>query len=66
MVLHRPVELAPFFGNLTQPLHLRGEYTVRLTVDGKTYTQPALVAPDPRGAKPYDADENPNNDDDNN
>jgi hypothetical protein len=39
---------------------------VRLTVDGKTYTQPALVAPDPRGTKPYDADENPNNDDDNN
>ena len=43
-----------------------GEYTVRLTVDGKTYMQPAVVDPDPRGAKPYDADENPNNDDDNN
>ncbi|MGA7155952.1 MAG: hypothetical protein WBY53_03850 [Acidobacteriaceae bacterium] len=43
-----------------------GEYTVRLVVDGKTYSQPALVAPDPRGAKPYDADENPDNDDDNN
>jgi len=27
-----------------------GEYTVRLTVDGKTYTQPATVKPDPRGA----------------
>ncbi len=41
-----------------------GEYSVRLDVDGKTYTQPALVAPDPRGAKPYDAADNPNNDDD--
>jgi hypothetical protein len=27
-----------------------GEYTVRLTVDGKTYTQPVAVKPDPRGA----------------
>jgi hypothetical protein len=26
-----------------------GEYTVRLTVDGKTYDQPASVKPDPRG-----------------
>jgi hypothetical protein len=26
-----------------------GEYTVRLTVDGKTYTQPVAVKPDPRG-----------------
>jgi photosystem II stability/assembly factor-like uncharacterized protein len=42
-----------------------GEYTVRLVVDGKTYSQPAMVAPDPRGAKPYDADDNPDNDDDN-
>ena len=25
-----------------------GDYTVRLTVDGKTYTQPATVKPDPR------------------
>jgi hypothetical protein len=25
-----------------------GEYTVRLTVDGKTYTQPVTVKPDPR------------------
>ena len=32
-----------------------GDYTVRLSVDGKTYTQPAVVAPDPRGAHPYDA-----------
>ena len=27
-----------------------GDYTVRLTVDGKTYTQPVTVKPDPRGA----------------
>jgi hypothetical protein len=26
-----------------------GEYTVRMTVEGKTYTQPATVKPDPRG-----------------
>jgi photosystem II stability/assembly factor-like uncharacterized protein len=26
-----------------------GEYTVRLTVDGKTYTQPVTIKPDPRG-----------------
>jgi photosystem II stability/assembly factor-like uncharacterized protein len=26
-----------------------GSYTVRLTVDGQTYTQPVLVKPDPRG-----------------
>jgi photosystem II stability/assembly factor-like uncharacterized protein len=27
-----------------------GDYTVRLTVDGKSYTQPVAVKPDPRGA----------------
>jgi hypothetical protein len=27
-----------------------GAYTVRLTVDGQTYTEPATVKPDPRGA----------------
>ena len=26
-----------------------GQYTVRLTVDGQTYTQPVVVKPDPRG-----------------
>jgi photosystem II stability/assembly factor-like uncharacterized protein len=26
-----------------------GQYTVRLTVDGKTYTQPVTIRPDPRG-----------------
>jgi hypothetical protein len=33
-----PVALAP------------GKYTVRLTVDGQSYTQPVTVKPDPRGA----------------
>jgi photosystem II stability/assembly factor-like uncharacterized protein len=27
-----------------------GQYTVRLTVDGQTYTQPLTIKPDPRGA----------------
>jgi hypothetical protein len=27
-----------------------GKYTVRLTVDGRTYTQPVTIKPDPRGA----------------
>jgi photosystem II stability/assembly factor-like uncharacterized protein len=27
-----------------------GQYTVRLTVDGQTFTQPVMVKPDPRGA----------------
>jgi photosystem II stability/assembly factor-like uncharacterized protein len=26
-----------------------GDYTIRLTVDGQTYTRPAVIAPDPRG-----------------
>jgi hypothetical protein len=26
-----------------------GQYTVRLTVDGQTYTQPVALKPDPRG-----------------
>jgi hypothetical protein len=26
-----------------------GQYTVRLTVDGQTYTQPVTIKPDPRG-----------------
>jgi len=30
------------------PLVLPGTYTVRLTVDGKRYTQPLIVRPDPR------------------
>jgi hypothetical protein len=29
-----------------------GAYTVRLVVDGQTYTQPVMVKPDPRGAGP--------------
>jgi len=31
------------------PVLQPGQYTVRLTVDGQTYTQPATVKPDPRG-----------------
>ena len=31
------------------PILKPGEYTVRLTVDGKTYTQPVTVKPDTRG-----------------
>jgi photosystem II stability/assembly factor-like uncharacterized protein len=34
-----------------------GNYTVRLTVDGQTYTQPAVIAPDPRGVPIDNADE---------
>jgi photosystem II stability/assembly factor-like uncharacterized protein len=40
-----------------------GDYTVRLTVDGKTYTQPAVVAPDPRGATGDNANEGAATDD---
>jgi hypothetical protein len=29
-----------------------GQYTLRLTVDGETYTQPVTVKADPRGAPP--------------
>ena len=31
-----------------------GTYTIRLVVNGQTYSQPAVVNADPRGAKPYD------------
>ncbi len=27
-----------------------GQYSVRLTVDGQSYTQPVTIKPDPRGA----------------
>ena len=37
------------------PVLKPGDYTVRLTVDGKTYTQPAVVMPDPRNL-PEDAE----------
>ncbi|MGA2133424.1 MAG: hypothetical protein ABSH50_14110 [Bryobacteraceae bacterium] len=36
-----------------------GQYTVRLTVDGKTYSQPVTVRPDPRGAPNGVADGKP-------
>ncbi len=31
------------------PMLPTGQYTVRLTVDGQTYTQPVAIKPDPRG-----------------
>lgn len=39
--------MAEFFGG-GAPLVLPGNYTVRLTVNGQTYTQPLRVKPDPR------------------
>ncbi len=30
------------------PLLQSGQYIVRLTVDGQTYTQPVMIKPDPR------------------
>jgi len=36
-----------------------GPYTVRLTVDGQTYTQPVAIKPDPRGAPLTGSDGNP-------
>ena len=36
---------------------LPGDYTVRMTVDGQTYSQPVTIKPDPRGVP--DAAENP-------
>jgi hypothetical protein len=40
-----------------------GEYTVRLTVDGKDYSQSATVKPDPRGINANTANEDVNNHD---
>jgi hypothetical protein len=37
------------------PLALPGRYTVKLTVDGKTYTQPLIVKMDPRVKTPTEA-----------
>ena len=34
-----------------------GDYTIRLTVDGHTYTQPVTVKPDPRGVAPGPAED---------
>jgi hypothetical protein len=36
-----------------------GTYTVRLTVEGKTYTQALMVKPDPRIAGPETSGRNP-------
>lgn len=48
------------FGRRRIPL--LGAFTARLTVDGKTYTQPVTVKPDPRGV-PGVEDEDDGNDD---
>ena len=46
----RPAPEAAVPGERRGPVALTpGDYTVRFTVDGKTYTQPATVKPDPRG-----------------
>jgi photosystem II stability/assembly factor-like uncharacterized protein len=41
-----------------------GEYTVRLTVDGKSYTQPVTVQPDPRNLPEFAEPSASTNDDD--
>jgi hypothetical protein len=41
-----------------------GDYTVKLTVDGQTYTRPVTIKPDPRNL-PSGADASPDGDDDN-
>ncbi|RSL17282.1 sortilin (neurotensin receptor 3) [Edaphobacter aggregans] len=45
-----PTPARPARGQRGGPVALQpGDYTVRLTVDGQTYTQPVTVKPDPRG-----------------
>jgi len=43
-----PAAARPGFGRAAPRLE-PGQYTVRLTVDGKTLTQPVTIKPDPRG-----------------
>ena len=38
----------PFAFSAGNEMFPAGEYTVRLTVNGRTYTQPLVVKPDPR------------------
>ncbi len=45
------------------PVLQSGEYTVKLTVDGQTYTQPVTIKPDPRNL-PMNAETPPDGDDD--
>jgi len=53
---------APARGQRRGPVELQpGDYTVRLTVDGRTYTQPATVKADPRGSHLDLANEGVNN-----
>ncbi len=48
----------PVPGQRRSPAGLQpGEYTVRLTVGGKTYTQPVTIQPDPRGVPVDHAEE---------
>jgi len=54
----------PAMGQGRGPLSLEpGDYTVRLTVDGQTLTQPVTILPDPR-TLPKGADASPDDDDD--
>ena len=46
------------------PVLQPGEYTVKLTVDGQTYSQPVTIKPDPRNL-PTGAETPPDGDDDN-
>jgi photosystem II stability/assembly factor-like uncharacterized protein len=41
------------FGRGAAPMTPPGEYTITLTVNGKTYTQPLVVKPDPRASRPW-------------
>jgi photosystem II stability/assembly factor-like uncharacterized protein len=59
-----PPPSTPATGIGRGPLSLEpGPYTVRLTVDGRTLTQPVTVLPDPR-TLPKGADASPDDDDD--
>jgi len=56
-------EPAPGPGGFRGPMSLEpGNYTVRLTVDGQTLTQPVTILPDPR-TLPKGADASPDDDD---
>ncbi len=46
------------------PVLQPGEYTVKLTVDGQTYTEPVTIKPDPRNL-PTGADAQPDGEEDN-
>jgi hypothetical protein len=54
---------APAHGRRGPEFLQPGNYTVKLTVNGQTYTQPALVKPDPRGVPAGAAPEDEDDDD---